>query len=66
MTFSDESDGSSLDANKRDTTFGWETDETRPGLKTRTLTGNSELEWYIDDAQTVNNGTLKLTANMNV
>ena len=48
MTFSDEFDGTSLDKSKWATTYAGEG-----------RTNNDELEWYVDDANTVSNGTLK-------
>lgn len=55
MTFNDEFDGTSLDLSKWDTKYIF---------GTRTLSGNSELEWYVDDAahHVVSDGTLKLIA----
>jgi len=51
MTFSDEFDGTSLDLSKWATTYAG-------GGRTN----NDELEWYVDNAQIVSNGTLKLVA----
>jgi beta-glucanase (GH16 family) len=51
MTFNDEFDGTSLDLSKWATTY--------PGGG---RTNNDELEWYVDNAQVVSNGTLKLVA----
>ena len=51
MTFNDEFDGTSLDLSKWDKTYQW-------GGRTN----NDELEWYLDNAQVVSNGTLKLVA----
>ncbi len=50
MTFHDEFDGSSLDLTKWQTSYVWG------------RTNNDELEWYVDDAAIVSNGTLKLIA----
>lgn len=51
MTFNDEFDGNSLDHTKWGVTY-------RLGRRTN----NDELEWYIDNAHIVSNGTLKLIA----
>jgi beta-glucanase (GH16 family) len=51
LTFSDEFEGTSLDFSKWATTYP---DGSR--------TNNDELEWYVDSAQLVSDGTLKLIA----
>jgi beta-glucanase (GH16 family) len=51
LNFSDEFDGTSLDLTKWNKTY-----------PNGGRTNNDELEWYVDNAQTVSNGTLKLVA----
>jgi beta-glucanase (GH16 family) len=51
MTFSDEFNGASLDRNVWRTAYGW-----------GDRTNNDELEWYVDNANEVSGGTLKLIA----
>ncbi len=51
LTFSDEFDGTSLNLSNWATTYAG-------GYRTN----NDELEWYVDDAHIVSDGTLKLVA----
>jgi beta-glucanase (GH16 family) len=71
MTFSDEFNGSSLDTAKWATEYGFDTgcvvaDPPPPGTQTYcNRSNNNEKEWYIDEAQVVSGGTLKLVATIN-
>lgn len=60
LTFSDEFTGTSLDRSKWATKMPYSLSWWSTGKSDRT-TDSQEAEWYVDDAQTFNNGVLSLT-----